>query len=65
MWRFDLANSSWSYLSGNMTINVLSDYDSPYPGSVSDHSMIIDSTDTCIYIFGGEVFPIGIKLILV
>lgn len=51
MWRYDIANNTWALLCGNRSVNVLPDYDTPYPGGCRSHSMVINNN--YIYIFGG------------
>ena len=48
-------NITWEHVSGNQTRNTNSSYisSSQYPGSVSGHTMVLDSTDSYLYVFGG------------
>lgn len=51
---FPLVNGQWCYITGNQSIDVLSDYTYPYPGSVAHHTMVLDSTNSYLYVFGGD-----------
>lgn len=67
MWKYNIATNTWEHLSGSMIPDPNPDYisSSPYPGGMNDHTMVIDSTDSYLYIFGGESFNIsrnGIEL---
>lgn len=53
LWKFDLVNNTWEHLNGNQTIDVLPDYTIPKPGSTYDQAMVIDSTDSYLFVFGG------------
>ncbi len=48
-------SSTWEYITGNQTKNTPSSYISPsvYPGGVYAHTMVLDSTDSYLYVFGG------------
>lgn len=47
-------HGKWSFLSGNESIGTNSDYTMPYPGGIFDHTMVIDSSNTFVYVFGGS-----------
>lgn len=53
MWKYDLVSGSWMHMSGNQTTNTRS-YFSVYPGGVQNHEIVMDGTDSYIYLFGGE-----------
>lgn len=51
---FDLLSNTWSYITGNRTGNLPSDYDAAYPGGVYHQTMVIDHKDRYLYVFGGR-----------
>lgn len=53
MWKYDISQNNWQYLSGNRSRNIRTDYSVPFPGSIYLHSMVIDSKENFLYIFGG------------
>lgn len=63
MWKFNLLNNTWEYVNGNKTPDVLSNYDVPYPGGLFSSSMLIDNTDSYLYLFGGRNTDAGILYI--
>lgn len=54
LWKFDLVDDVWEHVSGRRHPNTRSNYTFPYPGGIGDHSMVIDSADDYLYIFGGQ-----------
>lgn len=44
------------HLSGSQLKSIRSNYTEPYPGGVYGHTMVIDSTDSALYVFGGWGF---------
>lgn len=51
MWRYNIATNTWTYLCGNQKKSSLSNYISPQPGGIYDHTMVISNTN--LYVFGG------------
>lgn len=43
LWKLDLGSLVWEILSGNQSIDTLSDYELAYPGGVRSHEMVIDN----------------------
>lgn len=54
MWKYDIAGSTWTHLSGSQLTSTPSNYNIPHPGGLQVHSMAIDNTDSYIYVFGGN-----------
>ena len=60
LWMFNISSTEWAWLSGNETANAVGVYGTKgipsinnYPGRRIGHSMAIDSTKNCLYVFGG------------
>lgn len=53
-WMYSLGTNTWKHILGNQTEDVLSDYNTPYHGSVVQHTLVLDSTDSYFYILGGS-----------
>jgi hypothetical protein len=65
-WKFNISSSQWTWLSGNNNGNNGGVYGTigipsigNYPGSRSNHQMVLDSALNCIYLFAGYGFAPG------
>lgn len=58
MWKFNLTSTVWEHIDGSQKPNMLAEFNGsyPYPGGVSAHSMVLDSTRNRLFLFGGEGF---------
>lgn len=54
MWRYNLDNNTWTFLTGSKKANDVSNYVEPYPGGLIDYAMCVYAGG--IYIFGGSGF---------
>lgn len=55
IWKYDLMVNVWEHIFGNQSI-MYRNYNEPYPGGLSGHAMVLDSTDRYLYVFGGLVY---------
>lgn len=47
-------SNNWEYINGrNQSAQTVSNYTVPFPGSMYHHTMVLDSADRYLYIFGG------------
>lgn len=53
MYEFDLKQNQWRHVSGDRSNDSLTNFDSPYPGGVSNHGSVVTASGV-LYIFGGE-----------
>ena len=60
LWMYEHSNNQWTWLSGNSSANVPGVYGtkgipsaSNYPGSRYGHAMVVHSTLSLLYVFGG------------
>lgn len=53
LWRYDIMDDTWLYLTGSKVVNALGNYSVPYPGGMNAQMMVIDMYDN-IYVFGGH-----------
>lgn len=56
IWKFDITQNLWEFVSGSQSFNIRADYTTPYPGSVAYPGMVIDGANRNLYVFGGEGF---------
>ena len=70
-WSLDLVENTWTWLDGDMQVDVLTKYGTKgqafsssesYPGSRAGHSMAMDSVNQVIHLFGGVGFTNSTKL---
>lgn len=55
MWQYNITSGAWKHLSGSKVGNIPINSIIPYPGGMMEQTMVIDSTDTNIYVFGGVI----------
>lgn len=48
-----ILSAQWTYLFGNESANAPSNYNTPYPGGLQQHSMVADPSYAYFYVFGG------------
>lgn len=46
--------NTWEHLSGSQSVGTKSNYTVPFPGGVQGHTLVIDSTDSNVHVFGGQ-----------
>lgn len=53
LWRYDMIFDTWTFLFGSLYTDTEANYTVPYPSSLYYASMVMDSTDRHLYVFGG------------
>lgn len=52
LWQYNIVEKSWLHLKGSKSKDDNSNYNTPLPGGINKHKMIV--YDMFIYVFGGE-----------
>ena len=62
---FNITSQMWTWVSGTNTANARGDYGTKgvasvdnYPGARYDHSMVLNPSTNCLFVFGGFGFSI-------
>jgi hypothetical protein len=56
-WMFNITSNEWTFFNGLGSYGIKGiPSTTNYPGTRRGHSMVIDPTSSCIFLFGGEGF---------
>lgn len=54
LWKYNISSGTFEFLSGSQSIDTVASYGAALPGGMFEHGLVLDSTESYIYLFGGK-----------